>query len=1042
MSTLVRDNKTGKIYTIPAGEIDYEAGIESQRIQEKKYLMDNNPEFASTNGSPEELLQLEKKNQAEQRLRTPLFELKTGFTPPSDPLFGPSFTTKVGTAGSPKKLVNVYKNSGFTAKQDMATVLNVPEAKIDLESGAPTILRQISAFYTNPNNKKSFYEKNTGAEYTNLNINGSPQAFLKYPDGKSVKVDEIGFGGNDFFEEVLSEILPVSADLSVQIPILLTDPTKFGSIAVASGAGAVAYTATKEAQAAYMNYFPSVLGLEIPDQEFNLADFGTRVTTEVVINGALDIVTGTSGQILVKNLPTTGSNQIYDETIVAGLESNKRYNKDLSQDGKPLVSNIKMTPENIEVLAAQKKVVNEEIIERQKTLTKRIYEIARAGDQSPEVIKKLVQESVESYVNKKRALIGSLAEEFQEINKDAADQLLKYVEEKATQLINDYGTGNYKLTGALLSNKNTIFNVLGSAGRGIKKQNDENYKNIYEVAKAQDKPIRIPLNEIVDAITGKTRTGPQSRLPEKQVDTLIETLFASSLKFKGRGYKTLKELQEAIDNKKIDLNEFDISFEDLDSFYKNQKKAFGTLMSSSDRNTRLAEDRIRRLRLKSIKGTEAHEALKEADRYFMDYHQSMYGPRGLLTEFADADGPLKGTAGFKNIMPDGDVLSPIESLQTAKRILSPTEYINYQDSLKLFFLDNYGFYGKISDNLFDKQTKELAEELFGARTEKIYDLAKDMRKKGLKLSKSDIDEYIAEMSSEGSALMKKRKLDQAIAEKKAENELATTLFSLESGKKAMIKDLDLAARNTNNPNVDAEKVKDFMLNMEGKETYQLAYRTEVLSDLINNVGNSGSSKSFFEADPIIELVKRFPEKYEAIFGKQELKKMLNALDYAKSIQVDVAKYNKRVQSSVSSVGKTAIGGSGGSLQISFSLLNYINPSAWKRGIGNKLMAAAILDGEFDKMFTKYLNPDFKYESERAMGEWLKKFITSEKWTGVFLGQDDYMSSYALEYLGMQSILSQENSSVLSEFKKEKEMNKVLQGRIQGTIGGQEIDTGF
>ena len=80
------------------------------------------------------------------------------------------------------KTESVYKDSNFTPKQDMATVLGVPEANLDTESGSSSLLRNIAGFYTNKDQVKSLYEKNTGAKYTTINIDGSQQPFLKYPE--------------------------------------------------------------------------------------------------------------------------------------------------------------------------------------------------------------------------------------------------------------------------------------------------------------------------------------------------------------------------------------------------------------------------------------------------------------------------------------------------------------------------------------------------------------------------------------------------------------------------------------------------------------------------------------------------------------------------------------------------------------------------------------------------------------------------------------------------------------------------------------------
>ena len=64
------------------------------------------------------------------------------------------------------------------------------------------------------------------------------------------------------------------------------------------------------------------------------------------------------------------------------------------------------------------------------------------------------------------------------------------------------------------------------------------------------------------------------------------------------------------------------------------------------------------------------------------------------------------------------------------------------------------------------------------------------------------------------------------------------------------------------------------------------------------------------------------------------------------------------------------------------------------------------------------NPDFKYESTKALSEMLKNYIRSEKWSAIITGHDDYLSNYSLEYLGLQGMLSKENSSLMEDLQRE------------------------
>ena len=1003
------DQKTNQRYVVPLEELEGLEG-EEESIAARNYLRANNPQFAMAHASPEELLIQEQKTQAAERLKRLSPEYR--FPSMASGFQQPSFYVNPQKEFQGIKRESAYKDSNVTPKQDMAMVLGVPEANLDIESGASPLLRNYAAFYTNPNQVKSLYEKNTGAKYTTINIDGSQQPFLKYPDGKVVKVDEVGVGITDVFETVMPEVAPTLANVAVTTTLIASDPTKVGSLFYGPLLGAAAETGVREAQAAVFQVTPYLVGIEPPDKEFDLPRFATRAATEILVNSAIDIGTTGVGTTFIKIVPFSSSKQVFDESLDSGLKAAEKINKDV---GKTVATPMKLSPEGLEKLAAEKAIVREELQELQSNTKERLFALAGAGDRTPEVTRKLILESVENYVNKKQSYLRDLAEEVRSIDENAAEQLIRYTEERASQLINDFGQGSYKLTGGLAVNKSTINRVLDSAGKRIKQQNDSNYKNVYDAASDKNGPIELTVDEIVTAIQGVSR---EERLPSEQVDVLIKALLSQTLKYKNYDFKTLKELQES----GIDLKKWAVSFKDFDKFYKQSKSAFGTLTSAADQNTALAEARIRKLRKKSLKGTEAGRLLDEADSYFVNYYQPMFGHRGLSGKVVDENGPIPGAALFENILPGGDALAGIENLQTAKRLLSPVEYLDYQNSLKLSFLNNHGFYNQeIKKTLFDRQNRELAEELFGEQTEGIYDLARDMGNKNLKLSKEDVNQIIKEksVSKDTGNLLQSQKLQQAKIIKNSEDALAKNLFELDGGKKAMLKDPELAARSTNSRNVSSTEIKDFMMSMEGQDTALLAYRTEVMADLINRVGSSGTSNSFFNASPIIDIMKTFDTKYKQIFGEREYGQILDNLRYAKSIEVDVAKYNKSTKSTTNSVGRLSTGGSG--QQTSFSLLNYIDPRTWKTEIQNKILAMSVVDGSFDGFFQKMANPDFKYESTRALSKMLQNFIRSEKWSAIITGHDDYLSNYTIEYLGLEGMLSRENSSLAEDIKKESAM---------------------
>jgi hypothetical protein len=1017
MSTQVTVEKNGKFYSVPAkifGEFSPED--EEFRIIAKEYLSSNSKDYFQENSSPQDLLKQKNIKEAASRLKqvSPVYAPMVPSATQSRMGVGAFMSERRGDTKVPTIIrPSAYLNSEFTPKQDMATVLGVAEDDLDIDSGAPDGLRSFAGFYTNKNQVKSFYENNTGAKYVKLGIDDSEQSFLKYPDGTAIKVDEVGFGFTDVFEFIVPEVAPVGANIFTTTALIVG--SKGSSLFYAPVAGAVAETGVREFQSGLFQLTPYLAGLKPPDIEFSPSALAVRSGSEILLNSVIDITTAGFGKFIITKNPFKPIKKDLDDGAKSVSESTKNLSKEI---GEP-IDDIAASPEAIQRLVNESEEVNNVIRGAQKKTSERFFEIIGSGNKSPEASKKIIQDISIQYANKAQSYLDSIAEEVSKVDADAAAFLIKSTKDRVSGLVSDYGSGSYKLTGGLDKNRSTILSSLNSAGERITKQNKKNYDNVYTVAKKQDEPVTIPLSKIVDAITGSTRKGTQSRLPEKQANTLIETLFLNTLNFKKYTYKTLKELQEDIANKEIDLNKIDISFEDLDSFYKNQKKAFGTLLSSSDRNTRLAEDRIRNLRLNSIKGTEAHEALKEADKYFMDYHQPMYGERGLLTKAADQRGAVPKAAIFENLLPKGNALSSIDNLKSAKRLLDAKEYINYKNSLKLSFLNKHGFFqeGSVGTSFFKKENRELAEEIFGKQTELIYNLAKDLNQRKIKISEVDLDEIIKQnqISPEAGNFLKTQKIKTAELAKKSSEKLSKILFDLDSGKKAMFEDLELAARRTNEDVVGSEKIKDFMIAMKGKNSYGLAYKTEVLSDLIDRVGKSQSSNSFFDASPIIAKITRYPEKYKAIFGEKEYGQILANLKYAKSIEADVDQFYRTSNQATTSVGRVTTGGSGNS-QMSYDLLHYIRPRVWKKGVQNKLMAMSMIDGDFDSFFSKLGNPEFKYQDGPALTRALKKYIRSEKWVSVVLGYDNYLSAYTTEFMGLQGLIENEKTSLIEEIK--------------------------
>ena len=148
------DNKTNQRYVVPLDVLEGLEG-EEEKTAARNYLRANNPQFAIAHSSPEELLIQEQKVQAAERLKRVSPEYR--FPSMASGFQTPSFYVNPQKEFQGVKRESAYKNSNFTPKQDMAVVLGVPEADLDIESGASPLLRNYAGFYTNPNKVKSLY---------------------------------------------------------------------------------------------------------------------------------------------------------------------------------------------------------------------------------------------------------------------------------------------------------------------------------------------------------------------------------------------------------------------------------------------------------------------------------------------------------------------------------------------------------------------------------------------------------------------------------------------------------------------------------------------------------------------------------------------------------------------------------------------------------------------------------------------------------------------------------------------------------------------
>ena len=688
---------------------------EDFKIRAREYLFGSNQNYFKDHASPEDLFKQKNIQEAASRLKQ--------ISPVYDPIIPSTIQSRMGVGSYMSEMQGVsrfprivkesaYANSEFTPKQDMATVLGVPEANLDVQSGAAPVLRNFAGFYTNPRQVKSFYEKNTGAKYIKLNIDGSEQAFLKYPDGTALKVDEVGFGLTDIFEFAAPEIAPVGANIAVTTTLVASDPTKSLSLLYGPAAGAATETAVREAQAGLFQITPYFVGLKPPDKEFDLPEFAVRAGTEVLVNSAIDIATGGIGSMVIKTAPFKVSTKVLDDGAEAALESGKQLNKEMGEEA---VTEMPLSPEALQRLARSNELVNSVLKDIQTKTQNRFFEIIGAGKKAPDASKKLIQDAVIGYVEKKRSYLSDLEKQIREISNDAGDAFVKNTEDSIEAMVRSYGNGSYRTNEILANNRTKILGIFDSAGKRIKKQNDANYANVFKAARAEGVQIKVSIKEIVDAITGSTRKGSQSRLSDKKANAYVETLF-ESLGYAKHKYKTLDELKES----GLKLDEFLVSFEDLDNFYKNSKSTFGTLLQPSDRTTALAEERIRKLRFQSIKGTETKRLLDEADNYFVNYYQAMYGKKGLAQKGIDDKNLIPKDGIYQNLLPKEQQFVIIENLKTAKRLLNPEEYMAYKDSLAIPFLNQYGWFDSGVSNSFLANRPEKLQKKFLANKVKKY----------------------------------------------------------------------------------------------------------------------------------------------------------------------------------------------------------------------------------------------------------------------------------------------------------------------------------
>ena len=900
----------------------------------------------------------------------------------------------------------------------IASALMIPEEDLDTTSGLSYGVRSRLSLLASPEARKVFLENTTGGKLETLEINGRPEDYIRYPDGKVVQVDEKGFRPRDA-GDMMGEVLPFGAEVGATLAVIKAAvPTGGASLLTLGTVGPAAGAAAREFQSVIAQEgIPFMFEGLAPEAQVDFTDSLGRASKEFAVSSVLEIGLLGVGKFAYKPkaISKTLGAEVADQSAKSAKSFNKQYEFEIESGGLSRVTEAPMVKDDFEFLIGSRPESMAIPVERVGTNIKNVPDVIYGTER---LAKKEAADTVVRNADRlEKAVVQAEKSGIQQVD------LLVGETNSGLARLKEFALGGGTPRQAAERASFVSAEIVEQTARSIKQESDKLYGKVFKSAAEEE--AGIPIKDLVQVVRGKTITSEgQKKLAPKNVDTVINYFFDEVIQ--KYGFKNINELKDSDFWKNNSL----VSFADLDRFYKINKQAFDTSATSKNLSARDLDQRLNKLRKKvASKSQGTKNALEEADGFYNEtyvpYKNNVYS-KFFGNEAFGLQNPEIGNAGIISILKGDNPLQSIQNIKSARKNIDRFSGPNsearrmFDQSLRYQLLYKTGFLGEVGTvpNGIIGHEKFLFDEVFGPNmSNTVQSLSKDARALNLeidaKTSQQILQKYVKEGNIEGSKY-KNSVLNSLKKIEDAKDLEAQNLFNTKSAFEVIQGDLDGAGRLIIKKKTNTDSVHNFMKELKPIE--KKYFRRATLAALIDKYGAPDGDGLLFNGKKVLEVIESNPSKYygeNGIFGPDGRKKLKPFLELADTYNLDIKKASRTTLGQVS-YGNRIIWNAAdpGSPMIITNLLSNLSPTALKNRIKSRIMATAYLTDSFDKKSVKgYLarrgNFNFNYDEE-VINQVVRDMLVKEDGIEFLLGYDDELRATMVEFLGGSGQESSQN----------------------------------
>ena len=876
----------------------------------------------------------------------------------------------------------------------IAAALKIPEQDLNTTSGLPAGLRAKVSLLADPEARKVFLEKQTGGTLESLNINGTAEDYIRFPNGKVIQVDETGFSAKDF-SDMSGEILPTAAEIVTAVGLTaLSAPTSGGSVILVGAASPAAGAFAREFQSIFAQ---EVLGFA-PEVEVDFLESAARVAGDTIIGATIEVpIIFGARPIITTIFPNTKEvNKVANAAAESAADYNKKFKPEIKRGELSAVPEVPITKKGLEFTAVAQPKTMVRNIERTRENLNNVPEVIYGG---PEVAEEVVQRSARREIETIDLATERLAKEREDLGSDAVDALTRDLKDRRSTIEFSLTGGAQPIDELAVAAGQNAESIIGKVDTKISERNTRLYDRVFN--NAYNEQVSVPIKAGVEAIQGKTiaRKG-QKKLDKDSVDAVVSQLLRKVIQKRGKEFKTLSELK---------ADDFyqngTVTFAELDRLWKTNKEAFDVSATSRNEASRNLDKRLNDLRKSSVKNApQTKAALEEADAFYRDTYDRQ--KQKIYKQFFEKRKGKGANVGLKSLVSSDNSLKSAEDIRFARKQVE--EFGDAEDmrlfnqSLRYQILNEKNFIGGVPANL-GREEKILFREVFGDNeAEFLFDFAEAARAANVKLTLENIQEvgnvFLRQGRNAG-----KRAVDNIIQadrlQKRADDLASEALFSRSNSKEIINGDLNYAGKRITD-NVSPNSVATFVNQLDDLE--KRAFKKYTLSYLIENQGKMQGETGLFDAKSVLKVLENNPEKYKTIFGDDvdKIKSFLNVFD---TYNIDLKRARERNFGQVNYGNRVIFDPATNRLRLYTNLLMSLpNVGAYKAKIGSMVLASAFTSGKFNPKLSKWTLPDLEY-NEAYITKLVQTMLMAEDSVDLVLGQDDLLQRSLIELLGSSNM---------------------------------------